>query len=201
MKLIRTLQRLEQGKAVTLVALGDSLTSGWLVEKGYVDFIAQWIRESFASADLNLVNRGVPGDTAGGGLARIKKDALVMDPHLIFIQFGLNDANVGIPPTTFSDTLQTMIQTIRGHTQAEILLITSVPLHWSPADNKVMEAFYRVITRCGKTHGVAVAEVHHFWQQQISRGTDFSSLVQADGIHPTVAGHQLMAEAVWAAFK
>lgn len=201
MKLARTIQALGLGKGVTLVALGDSLTNGWLVEVGYVDFIVRWIRETFANADLTLVNRGVPGDTAGGGLARIKQDVLDFEPDLVFVQFGLNDANLGIPIITFSDTLQTIVQTIHQHTQAEILLITSVPLHRNPADNKIMESFYEVIIQCGEKNQVAVARVHEYWQQKISLGIDVSSLLQADGIHPTVAGYRLMAEAVWEAFR
>lgn len=33
-KPLKTIEKLSQGRAVTIVALGDSLTYGWMVDKG-----------------------------------------------------------------------------------------------------------------------------------------------------------------------
>jgi lysophospholipase L1-like esterase len=46
-----------------------------------------------------------------------------------------------------------------------------------------------------------VARVHEHWKQQVKSGAvDFQELVQFDGVHPTVNGYRLMAEAVMEVF-
>lgn len=47
-----------------------------------------------------------------------------------------------------------------------------------------------------------VARVHERWRRQVlSDAVDFQELVPFDGVHPTVAGYRLMAEAVMAVFS
>jgi lysophospholipase L1-like esterase len=50
--------------------------------------------------------------------------------------------------------------------------------------------------------GLPVARVHEHWRRQVQSGAvDFQELVQFDGVHPTVAGYRLMAEAVMEVFS
>lgn len=69
MKPLRTLEKLECGSPVTIVAIGDSLTYGWMAEKGYLDFLGDMLLSKYRKAVLRIVNRGIPGDTAQGGLS------------------------------------------------------------------------------------------------------------------------------------
>ena len=45
MKAIKTIKKLEEGYTVTIAALGDSLTYGWLVNKGYLDYFKEMLLE------------------------------------------------------------------------------------------------------------------------------------------------------------
>mgnify|MGYP001594590110 FL=1 len=69
----KTIAKLKSGEDVKIVAIGDSLTHGWLVSKGYLDFLKEMLRKRYPGSSFQLVNKGIPGDTASGGLDRNRK--------------------------------------------------------------------------------------------------------------------------------
>ena len=56
--------------------------------------------------------------------------------------------------------------------------------------------YYDCLNDIAAGNGVPIARVHAYWEKEIAAGMDFSRLVQADRVHPTVEGYRLMAEAV-----
>ncbi|MBN2160774.1 MAG: hypothetical protein JW807_15405 [Spirochaetes bacterium] len=200
MILQKTKQRLASGEPLRLVALGDSLTQGWMVRKGYVDFLAEMITRHYPKSDVTIMNRGIPGDTAEGGLYRLRDDVLDADPDLVLIQFALNDAYTGVPADRFKNTVKTIIYQIRADTDAEVLLITSVPI-MHESEDRVAGEFYARIEALAREEGLPVARVHAYWKRKVGEGADFASLVQGDGVHPNLEGHRIMAEAVFEEFK
>lgn len=196
MPLQNTRRKLEAGEPLRLVALGDSLTQGWMVRKGYVDFLGEMIARRYPKCDITIVNRGIPGDTAEGGLYRLREHVLDADPDLVLVQFGLNDAYTGVSPDRFKNTVKAIIDQIRADTDAEILLLTSVPIMHASED-LVAEAFYDRIEALAREEGLPVARVHAHWKKKVSAGIFFASLVQGDGVHPNIEGHRIMAEAVF----
>jgi hypothetical protein len=69
---------------VTLAAIGDSLTCGWMARKGYVDFLQEMLREKYPESRFSILASGVPGDTADFGLYRVETDVLHQAPDLSF---------------------------------------------------------------------------------------------------------------------
>ena len=63
----KTIAKLKSGEDVKIVAIGDSLTYGWQVSKGYLDFLKEMLRKRYPKAAFQIVNKGIPGDTASGG--------------------------------------------------------------------------------------------------------------------------------------
>jgi lysophospholipase L1-like esterase len=195
MKLERSINRLHEGVKLTIVALGDSLTHGWMVRKGFLDFIAEMLNNKYSHGNFTIINRGIPGDTAQGGLYRLKHDVIDMNPDLVFIQFGLNDAYTGISLESFKNTVRMMVDAIKAECGAEILLVTSVPLMQGQED-LIAEQFYRVLASISEEKDIPIAQVDRYWKKKISEGIDFRKLVQSDQFHPTVEGYRLMAEAI-----
>jgi lysophospholipase L1-like esterase len=194
MSLINTIIKNTGKNRVVIDALGDSLTSGWLVSKGYLDFLEEMLNEKYPDIEILIKNHGVPGDTAGDGLRRISR-VTGDKPDLCFVQFALNDAFTGITPEMFKKNIAQIILKIQNSLPAEIMLLTSVPVN-SPYENRIAESFYQIIIECGKEFNVPVAGVHEYWKKKISSGTSHSSLVQGDGVHPVEKGYRFMAEAV-----
>lgn len=179
---------------LTIAALGDSLTYGWLVSKGYLDYLGEMLHEKYPDMEFLIKNHGVPGDTAGDGLRRISR-VTGEKPDICFIQFALNDAFTGMAPGMFKSNIEHIIRKIQSASSAEILLMTSVPVN-SSYENKIAESFYDRITECGEEFNIPVAKVHEYWKKKIRGGISHASLVQSDGVHPVEKGYRLMAEAV-----
>lgn len=187
--------QLEQGEPCTFVALGDSLTKGWMVSRGYVDFLTRMIPEKYPQANLSIKNKGIEGHTAEDGLGRLKRDVFPHHPDLVLIQFGLNDCFMGDSPDVFESSLHLMVEALQKNTRAEILLLTSC-LVFDARESLRANTFYERVISTGEHFDIPVARVHEYWRHKIEAGTDHGSLVQFDRVHPTELGHHLMAEAI-----
>jgi len=88
------------------VALGDSLTYGWMVDKGYLDFLGEMIGEEFPDARFSLINCGMPAGTARSGLNRLQRDVLSRNPDCVFVQFGLTMRSPDTPRRKFRDNIE-----------------------------------------------------------------------------------------------
>jgi acyl-CoA thioesterase I len=193
MKPEKTIARMGAGQSVRIVALGDSLTYAWMAEKGYVDFLQDMLKARYPAAAVSFINRGIPGDTAAGGLRRLKTEVIEEQPDLVFVQFGLNDAFTGCPPAEYGATISRIVERLRHDTRAEVLLLTSVALA-DPEEDALAEKYYEMLSRVARDLSVPLARVHAWWKEK--RGADFAGLLQADLVHPTAAGYRLMAEAI-----
>lgn len=199
MKAESTIKRLRDKLPVTIVALGDSLSYGWMVRKGYLQFLEEMLMERYPGCRLTIINRGIPGDTAEGGLYRTREDVIDEDPDCVFIQFALNDAFVGYTPERYKNNVQAIISEIRDNTSAEIVLITSVYMG-SAYENEMADGFYTRLEELAAMNNLPIARVHEYWRSKIEQGTEFKKLVQFDMVHPTVEGYRLMAEAIMEVF-
>jgi len=195
MKPEATVKKLSGGVPVRWVALGDSLTYGWMVKKGYLDFLAAMIQGKYPAAKVDIYNRGIPGDTADGGLRRLRDHVLAMQPDIVSVQFALNDVFVGYEPGQFERNMTAIVRRLKEETSGDILLMTSVALA-DPRENARAEIFYGVISDLAAREQLPCALVHAYWQQRIAAGSRWDELVQSDGVHPTEEGYRTMAEAI-----
>ncbi|MCX5854584.1 MAG: GDSL-type esterase/lipase family protein [Deltaproteobacteria bacterium] len=191
----RTINKLTSGAPVTIVALGDSLTQGWMVSTGYLDFLNEMLHTKFPQIRLKLINSGIPGDTADSGLYRLKWDVLHYSPDCVFIQYAINDAFSGFTEQHFKSNIKGIIDGIRENGDADIVLITSGYIG-DNEDNRHVEGYYNQLEALGGDYSIPVVQTHEYWKKKIREGMVFGSLVQYDAVHPTEEGYRLMAEAV-----
>ncbi len=194
MKLEKTINKLTTGKRLRIVALGDSLTYGWMVKKGYLAFFEELISIRYPESIIEIVNRGVPGDTAKGGLLRLSGHVISSKPDLVLVQFALNDAFTGHPVNQFKKNISSIITEIKANTSADILLLTSSALEGAYRD--IAGKYYSALTDIATDKGIPIALTHKYWEEKIAQGTRFETLVQNDGAHPSEEGYRLMAEAI-----
>ena len=193
MKPEKTLAKLAAGESVRIAALGDSLTYGWMVEKGYIYFLQEMLKAKYPAATILFTNSGIPGDTAEGGLRRLKEQVIDARPDLVFVQFGLNDAFSGCPVAQYASSVSRIIDRLQQETTAEVLLLTSVALA-NPHEDSLALQYYESLEHLARQRGVPIALVHAYWKEKT--GGKFDGLLQADLVHPTSAGYRLMAEAI-----
>ncbi len=198
MKLKKTIDKINAGQELKIIALGDSLTYGWMVNKGYLDFLEEMLSRKYPENKITIINKGVPGDTAEEGRQRLEKDVISYSPDLLFIQFALNDAFSGYSVTGFSENISVIIAEIKKQTRAEILLMTSSPLDQENKD--LIKDYYEALLDIAKKESVEIVCIHEYLEQKMADGIDVTVLFQADAVHPEEQGYQFMAEAIFKYF-
>jgi len=191
----RTVSDLQGGCNVTIVAFGDSITAGFAVRRGFTVFWKDMLQKKYPDARIKLINAGISGNTTIDGLARLDWDVLGYEPDLVTINFGINDAALGINLKEFQLNLRQMIMRIRAGPGSEILLLTSQPLE-TPGFDKVVLKYYDAIQEVAKDEDVGFVDVCAAWMERVDQGTPLRSFILEGLDHPNEEGYKVIAEAV-----
>ncbi len=173
----------------TLVFFGDSLTAGAGVDptEAYPAVIGRKL--AAASLPWRVVNAGLSGETTAGGLRRLAW-VLRQPVDLIVLELGGNDGLRGLDPSLTRANLQAMIDRIHAlRPQARIILAgMQVPPNLGPDYTRAFARLYPELAE--KNHTGLIPFL-------LAGVGGMPELNQADGIHPTPAGHHQVAETVW----
>jgi lysophospholipase L1-like esterase len=155
----------------TIVCLGDSITSGTGAEPGpaYPELLTRQL-------GTEVINQGVPGDTAEEGLARVDQ-ALAADPWLVVVELGGNDILNRIPPERTEAALRQILERLLAARVAVLLVELDIPFAGRYAE---------IYERLGDDYDVPVLD--HTLGDIL---TDAS--LKADPIHPNARGHEVLA--------
>lgn len=158
----------------TIVCLGDSITSGVGASPGpaYPALLASRL-------GTEVLNLGVPGDTAEGGLARVDQ-ALEANPWLVIVELGGNDVLNRVPPERTEAALRQILERLLAADVAVVLVELDVPFGGRYAE---------IYGRLGEEFDVPVLE------DTLGEILTDASL-KADPIHPNARGHEVLAAAV-----
>ncbi len=89
----RTARRLAAGQPISIVAIGSSSTAGAGATSpamSYPSRLAVELKTLFPRASINVVNRGVSGETAKDMLARFSHEVIAEKPDVVVWQVGSN---------------------------------------------------------------------------------------------------------------
>jgi acyl-CoA thioesterase-1 len=170
-----------------IVALGDSLTAGLGVapDEAYPARLEQRLRrEGYA---YRVINAGVSGDTTAGGLRRVDW-VLRSGPEIVIVALGANDGLRGQSPQAMRANLEAIV--VRLQTAGARILLTGMrlPPNYGAEFTTQFEAVFPAVARSTR---VALMP---FLLDGVA--TD-PRLNQPDGIHPTAAGYQVIADRLW----
>jgi len=190
-------------ESVRYVALGDSVTAGWL-EHGVLDsdiaYPARFKRRLsslFPHAMISVLNMGLGGENTEGTQARLERDCLRHAPQLVTICLGLNDARKGKEfAPTFQENLSQIVAQIQTETDADILLLTPNTRGDSLQDEGTLTDFIRGIRAVARERKVGLADVHAIYQGAIRMGAAPADLLSNRVSHPTREGHEIFANAL-----
>jgi acyl-CoA thioesterase I len=165
-------------KTLTIVAFGDSLTAGYLLQPNE-SFPAQLqMALEGKGHKVQIVNAGVSGDTTSGGLDRLAW-TLEPIPDAVILELGANDALRGIDPAKARANLDQMLTTLAGNNIPVLLAGMKAPRNWG---DDYAKAFDAIFPDLAAKHGVAL---YPFFLEGITLG---SKQVMDDGLHPTAEG-------------
>ena len=199
MNRLKIINQFESGDKVLISALGDSLTAGWMVNKGYLDYLEEMLILKYPAANFKINNCGVPGDTADGGLSRVRFCTEDKKPDLFIVEFALNDAFMGHSVSRFKNNIKLIVSKIRELYNSEIILITSVPVS-NKEENEIMNKYYKSIEEVSIEENTFFAEPHKLFIKKMQEGTSRGKLYLSDMVHPSSEGYKLIAEAVMEIF-
>jgi acyl-CoA thioesterase-1 len=173
------------GEQVSILALGDSLFAGYGVDPGqsYPTRLEAALRARGINA--RIVNAGVSGDTTAGGLQRLDfvLKSMSPPPALVIVSLGGNDMLRGLPPEQTRKNLDDLLTKLDQRKVPVLLMgMLSAP-NWGEAHAKAFNAIYPDLA---KKHRAGL--VPFFLQPVIGE----PRLIQADRIHPTAEGIDLM---------
>jgi acyl-CoA thioesterase I len=174
-----------------VVALGDSLTAGLGLdpEHAYPALLQRRLNE--AGLQYDVVNGGVSGDTSAGGLRRLDW-ALEGDVRVLIVALGGNDALRGLPVDELRRNLAAIIERAQSRGIEVILAGMEAPPNFG---RDYFVAFHDVYPALATQYNVKLVP---FLLDGVA-GID--KMNQRDGIHPTAAGAQRVADNVWAVLK
>jgi acyl-CoA thioesterase-1 len=175
--------------AKTILFLGDSLTAGLGVEKAeaFPTLIAEKIRA--AGLPFEVENAGLSGDTSAGGLRRIDW-LLQRRVDVLVLELGANDGLRGLQLKSLKANLQAIIDKTKAkNPQVKIVLAgMQVPPNLGA---EYANGFERVFAELAKENNAALIP---FLLEGVG---GIRALNQQDLIHPSAAGHRIIAELVW----
>ncbi len=170
---------------VTILALGDSLTEGYQLNKkdAYPAQLERLLKEK-GYAGIHILNHGISGDTTAGGRARIQR-AIDAAPDIIIVALGPNDFLRGLPPSSTRDNLEYIVKTL---TEADIDVIL-VGFNAAPNIGPVFqEQFDAIFPDLEAAYPITVTYTF------LTGVAGDSNLNLDDGIHPNADGYNIVAQ-------
>ena len=176
------------GREVRILAIGDSLLTGYGLEEGqgYPERLEAALRVRGVNA--RIANAGVSGDTTAAGLQRLAftLNNQATAPELVIISLGGNDMLRSLAPEQTRANLEAMLKELDGRGIDALLLgMLAAP----NLGNAYADAFNPIYPSLAKQYGAAL--VPFFLQPLMDR----PDLVQKDKVHPTDAGLDAMVAA------
>jgi len=176
------------GREIRVLALGDSLFTGYGLEEG--ESYPARLEAALRARGINarIANAGVSGDTSAAGQQRLAftLDSQPQAPDLVLISLGGNDMLRSLPPQQTRASLAEMLQELATRKIDTLLLgMLAAP---NLGQNYVDE-FNAIYPSLAKKYDVDL--VPFFLQPLMDR----ADLVQDDKVHPNVAGIEAMVAA------
>lgn len=164
-------------KGTSMVALGDSLTTGVGAsgdEKNYIGLLEQRL-------NIHIKNKGVIGDTTHDAILRLDADVLKEKPDIVLVLLGSNDYLKGIPQKETFDNLRSIIDRIEQNGAVVVLIGARGGL----LNDKFADDFKDLAREKGA-----------LFVPEIMEGIIGVPSLMSDEIHPNDAGYLKMADKI-----
>ncbi len=208
---------------VTIAVLGDSVTQGCFecsfnpavgyfgpceYENSYGAKLVAFLHLLYPTAQINLINAGVGGDSAPGGLGRFDRDVAPYHPDLVIVGFALNDSGRG--PDGLAD-YQTALDGIFDKVAAlgaECILLTPNCMNdrvspYLTEDTMIatakaflhveLDLYVNAAREVAARHGIPVCDVYARWQAWQAAGVNVTELLSNKLNHPIRELHMVTA--------
>lgn len=198
----------------TILFQGDSITDtgrnreiaeanrGAALGSGYANLIASYLLQAHPNANLRFFNRGISGNRVTDLYARWKVDGINLQPDLISILIGVNDTwhefmyGNGVEVARYA-TIYRMLLDYTKQRLPDVQLVLCEPFVLKcgvVTDDWIAEMDERrqVVRQLAADYGAIFVPFQSMFDEALAQAEP--AYWAADGVHPTPAGHRLMAD-------
>lgn len=182
-----------QGDSITDV--GRNREESTDLGSGYVMMAASWFNATHPKKHVKFLNRGVSGDVATGLRARWQEDCLDLKPTIVSIMIGINDCFLGVENAVYEEAYRSILTDTNEKLNAELILIEpfGVPASINPTPRPDLDIKINIVRKLAREFKATLIPMDGiFAKASTLREPDFWA---PDSVHPTSAGHALMARA------
>lgn len=201
----------KQGR--TILFQGDSITDcgrardhgpGAQLGYGYVNFIASQLGYELAERNHRFINRGISGDRVSDLYARWNEDAISLEPDLLSILIGVNDVwrIMSRIPEGATDRFERAYRHLLAETK-EVLPNTGIVLcepfvlevgatvdGWDEWRRRT-DGYREIVAQLAEQYDAVFVPLQDVFDAATERAA--AEYWLWDGVHPTAAGHELIA--------
>ena len=202
--------------SVTIVFLGDSVTQGCFECYKKADSIETvfdaasafgarlkyMLNLLYPKIQVNVIDSGISGDSAKGGLKRIERDVLRFAPDLVVVGFALNDSTRGREAAEdYEKDLTEIVERVKSAGSECILLTpnamcTGVSPHLTEfmsgyavnfakiQNDGTLDEYVKRIKTVAENENIPVCDVYDKWKKMIATGVDVTELLANKLNHP-----------------
>lgn len=220
-------RNLSAAAPATIAFLGDSVTQGcfelYSYPSGGVDTVfestssySSRLREMlsllYPRSQVNIINSGISGDSAKGGLARIERDILTYHPDLTVVSYGLNDCCGGPDKIDiYLSSLREIFEKLRA-AGSEIIFLTECTMndhvHYSVKDPNIVavaekcaerekngytKLYFEAAKKLCEEMNVPICDCYNAWVKMKEGGVNTTALLANKVNHPCREMHYYMA--------
>ena len=200
-------------KPMTILFQGDSITDGnrsrnddpnHILGHSYAYLIAAALGVQLAELQPLFINRGISGDRASDLYARWNEDAISLRPDWLSILIGVNDAwrMMSQEPSGVTDRYERAYRHILEETKEVLpetklilcepfILNTGAPAQEWEAWYAKLQHYQMIARMLAEQYDAVFVPLQETFEQACSRAD--AAYWLWDGIHPTAAGHELIA--------
>jgi acyl-CoA thioesterase-1 len=169
-----------------VIFLGDSLTAGLGLDADQAYPAVLDRRLDAAGTPVRVLNAGVSGDTTAGGLARLDW-LLKQKPDVLVVGLGANDGLRGLDLDDTEKNLREIVRRGKAVGARVLLLGMMIPPNYGP---DYTDRFRKMYPAIAKDLDVPLVP---FLLEGVGGVTELN---QADGVHPTARGQEMVAATV-----
>jgi len=181
-----------------LVCLGDSLTYGYGVRSSHT-----WCNIVENETGIEVVNRGVNGDTTSQMLDRLKSDVLTEKPNIVHIMGGTNDVLFTGDIIGAINNITLIVENLLSEGIYPIIS-TPIPIHvelvpdsWCQINRKnnigpLLEEYCNNIRKFSDIYKINMIDCYSYFatKKYLKRKNEY----YIDGIHLTSEGNKVLSE-------
>ncbi len=188
-----------QGDSITDGNRGRNADPNHILGHGYQFIIAARYGADFAERNLAFLNRGISGNKVSDLARRWTPDTLELRPDLLSILVGVNDLGAGVSAADYEQQYDRLLaETMAALPNVRLVLCEPFGLPvgrkqdvWPTYQPQLLER-QQIVGRLAARYHAPLVRFQRAFEDALQRAP--AEYWIWDGVHPTYAGHQLMAE-------